>query len=124
MALDPSGALSIEGITIMRRFRLALTAATAVLAAGALAPSSASATPLSPSTALRTVLDDMSPIQDVAICFYLDGWNGPGMYECGYRHRRGQGWHGRREGYNDRDHDRGRRNSPNDRGNDDGRGRR
>ena len=33
----------------------------------------------------------------VALCFYVDGWNGPGMYECGYRYRRGEGWHGRRE---------------------------
>jgi len=106
---------------------MTLTAAAAVLAAGALAPSSASATPLSSSTALRTVLEDMSPVENVAICFYFDGWNGPGMYDCGYRHRRGQGWHGRREGHNDRGHidDRGRRGSPNGRDHDDdGRGRR
>ncbi len=36
-----------------------------------------------------------SPVTNVGICFYLDGWNGPGFYECGYRHRRGHGWHGK-----------------------------
>ena len=36
-----------------------------------------------------------SPATNVAICFYLDGWNGPGFYDCGYRHRRGHGWHGK-----------------------------
>ena len=27
-------------------------------------------------------------------CFYVDGWNGPGWYRCGYRWRRGLGWGG------------------------------
>jgi hypothetical protein len=27
-------------------------------------------------------------------CFYLDGWNGPGFYRCGWHRRRGLGWHG------------------------------
>ena len=91
----------------MRRFLLALTATAAVLTAGG-----ASATPLSAPNGLA--LDGMNPIQNVAVCFYVDGWNGPGLYECGYRHRRGQGWHGRREGYNDngRMNDRGRRGDP------------
>jgi len=111
----------------MRRFLLTLTAAAAVLTAGALVPSSASATPLSAPAGLGLVLDGMNPIQDVAICFYVDGWNGPGLYECGYRHRRGHGWHGRRDGHQDqgRVNDRGRRGDYNDR-NDftEGRGRR
>jgi hypothetical protein len=93
----------------MRRFSLTLTAAAAVLTAAAFVPSTASATPLGAPTGLG--LDDMNPIQNVAICFYVDGWNGPGMYECGFRHRRGHGWHGRRDGDRDegRGHDRGRR---------------
>ena len=41
--------------------------------------------------------NQLNMIEQVALCFYVDGWNGPGMYECGYRHRRGEGWHGRRE---------------------------
>jgi hypothetical protein len=27
-------------------------------------------------------------------CFYVDGWNGPGWYWCGYAHRHGFGWGG------------------------------
>jgi hypothetical protein len=46
-----------------------------------------------PGTANNIAVD--SPVTKVAICFYLDGWNGPGFYECGYRHRRGHGWHGK-----------------------------
>ena len=101
----------------MRRFLLTLTAAGAVLTAGALVPSGAAATPLGAPTSLRLVIDDMNPIQDIAICFYLDGWNGPGLYDCGYRHRRGQGWHGRRDGHNDhgRVHNRDRRGERNGR---------
>jgi hypothetical protein len=101
----------------MRRFLLTLSAAAAVLSAGALVPSGASATPLGAPTGLRLVIDDMNPIQDVAICFYVDGWNGPGLYECGYRHRRGAGWHGRRDGHYDqgRVNDRGRRGDHNGR---------
>jgi hypothetical protein len=37
-----------------------------------------------------------NPITNVALCFYLDGWNGPGMYDCGFRYNRGHGWHGKR----------------------------
>jgi hypothetical protein len=85
----------------MHRFILSLSAATAVLTAGVLVPSSASATPLSAATGLRHVIDTMDPVENVAICFYVDGWNGPGLYDCGYRHRHGKGWHGRRDGHND-----------------------
>ena len=28
-------------------------------------------------------------------CFYFDGWNGPGWYQCGFAFRRGFGWGGR-----------------------------
>jgi hypothetical protein len=27
-------------------------------------------------------------------CWYVDGWQGPGWYWCGYRLRRGYGWGG------------------------------
>jgi hypothetical protein len=27
-------------------------------------------------------------------CWYVDGWNGPGWYRCGYHIRDGQGWGG------------------------------
>jgi hypothetical protein len=97
----------------MHRLLLALTTTAAVLTAGAVVPSSAAATPLG----ARLSLDGMNPIQNVAICFYVDGWNGPGLYDCGYRHRRGFGWHGRREGHNNPGHmnDRGRAGDQNGR---------
>jgi hypothetical protein len=39
-----------------------------------------------------------SPITNVAICFYVDGWNGPGLYDCGFRHDRRHHFHGKRDG--------------------------
>ena len=107
----------------MRRL-LFITAAATALTAGALTPSYVAAAPASPS--LHPSLDEMNPIQNIAICFYIDGWNGPGLYDCGFRHRRGHGWHGRRDDHPNRghnDHDgrgsyndygpRGHHNSPN-----------
>ena len=41
-------------------------------------------------------LDGLTPIENVAVCFYIDGWRGPGMYQCGFRHREGRGWVGER----------------------------
>ena len=38
---------------------------------------------------------------DRRFCWYLDGWQGPGWYWCGFNHRRGFGWGGG-EGWNDR----------------------
>ena len=101
----------------MHRFFLSLSAATAVFTAGVLVPNSASATPLSGATGLRHVIDTMNPVENVAICFYIDGWNGPGLYDCGYRHRHGKGWHGRRDGHYDqgRVENRGRRDDRNGR---------
>jgi hypothetical protein len=101
----------------MHRFILPLGAATAALTAGVLVPNSASTTPLSGATGLRLVIDTMDPVENVAICFYVDGWNGPGLYDCGYRHRHGKGWHGRRDGHNaqGRVDDRGRRGEHNGR---------
>jgi hypothetical protein len=70
----------------MSKFLITAAAITAFFAAAG----SASAMP---GTAGNIVVD--SPVTKVAICFYIDGWNGPGFYECGYRHRRGHGWHGK-----------------------------
>jgi hypothetical protein len=82
----------------MKRLLLSLTAAATVLAAGALVPSRAEASPLSASIGANAATEALSPIQNVAFCFYVDGWNGPGLYECGFRHRQGLGWHGHRDG--------------------------
>lgn len=73
----------------MRKFLMTAAAGAAMLAAGSL--SASAMTPGMPST------DGINPVSNVALCFYIDGWNGPGMYECGYRHRRGHGWHGKRD---------------------------
>jgi hypothetical protein len=43
-------------------------------------------------------IDQIDITEAVALCFYIDGWNGPGLYQCGYRMRRGFGWHGHRGG--------------------------
>jgi hypothetical protein len=85
----------------MRKFLLAAAAATTILAAG-----SANAMP-----AAGDITVD-NPATKVAICFYLDGWNGPGFYDCGYRHRRGHGWHGKhRDGHHDGKHHSGKHHS-------------
>ena len=44
------------------------------------------------------IADQIDIVEPVAFCFYVDGWNGPGLYQCGYRLRRGFGWHGARGG--------------------------
>ena len=90
----------------MKRLLLSLTAVATVLAAGALVPSRAEASPLSASMGANAAIEALSPIQNVAFCFYVDGWNGPGLYECGFRNRQGLGWHGHREGYNRDGHNR------------------
>jgi hypothetical protein len=51
---------------------------------------------------LRAGLEAVNLIENVAFCFYEDGWNGPGFYECGFQRRQGQGWHGPRDGTTDR----------------------
>jgi hypothetical protein len=67
----------------------------AIAAAGSLAPSRANAMPMGLPAA---AIDQIDMTEAVALCFYIDGWNGPGMYECGFRMRRGFGWHGARHG--------------------------
>ena len=75
----------------MRPIQLALAAATAVV----LAAGSAQASPLNALRGSQLAVDDIETVQNVQqYCFYLDGWRGPGFYRCGFRNRRGLGWHG------------------------------
>jgi hypothetical protein len=72
----------------MRKFLTAAAAAAAILTVAG----SANALPAGQAA------EGVSPVSNVALCFYADGWNGAGMYECGFRHNRGHGWHGKRHG--------------------------
>jgi hypothetical protein len=103
----------------MHRFLLTVTAAATVLATGAFVQSHVAASPLSATMGAGVAIEALAPIETVAICFYVDGWNGPGLYECGFHRRQGLGWHGPRGG-----DDRHGRNVDRDRGGDrsDGRG--
>jgi hypothetical protein len=58
------------------RILLTLGAAAGIFIAGAMVPAPASAQ---------------------SLCFYLDGWNGPGFYICGQQYFSGRGWHGSRD---------------------------
>ncbi len=71
----------------MRKLLIAAAAATAIL-------STAGAANAIPGNASNGLAVD-SPITNVGLCFYLDGWNGPGFYDCGFRYNRGHGWHGK-----------------------------
>jgi hypothetical protein len=82
----------------MYRLFLIATAAATVLATGSLVPSRVEASPLSASMGANQAIEALAPIENVAACFYSDGWNGPGLYECGFQLRQGQGWHERRGG--------------------------
>jgi hypothetical protein len=82
----------------MHRLLLTLTAAATVLATGSLVSSPVAASPLSASMGSNLPIEARAPIENVAICFYADGWNGPGLYECGFHRRQGYGWHGARGG--------------------------
>jgi hypothetical protein len=79
---------------MIRKVLIMAAAGIALAAGGSLATSSANAMPIGlPAGAI----DQIDMTEAVALCFYIDGWNGPGMYQCGYRMRRGYGWHGRRD---------------------------
>ena len=87
----------------MRKLLITAAAATAMFAAtGANAM---------PGSSNRIAVD--SPVTNVALCFYLDGWNGPGMYDCGFRYNRGHGWHGKRHdgGHSGKSHKSGKSHS-------------
>jgi hypothetical protein len=100
----------------MNRFLLTFTAAATVLATGSLVPSRVEASPLSASIGANLADEARAPIENVAVCFYVDGWNGPGLYECGFHRRQGLGWHGPRGGdaRQGRGVDRDRRGDPSD----------
>ena len=80
---------------MIRKVLFTAAAGIAIVAAGSLASSRANAMPIGLPAA---AIDQMNMAEAVALCFYIDGWNGPGMYQCGYRMRRGFGWHGHRHG--------------------------
>ena len=91
----------------MYRLLLTATAATAILTTTSLIPDCAAAIPLRGQADIPTALELVTPIEKVALCFYFDGWNGPGLYECGYR-RYGEGFvrrerEERRERFEDRE---------------------
>jgi hypothetical protein len=95
----------------MNRLLLTLTAAATVMATGSLVPSRVAASPLSAAMGTNLAIEALAPIEKVAVCFYVDGWNGPGLYECGSHRRQGYSWHGPRGGdaRHGRDGDRDRR---------------
>jgi hypothetical protein len=78
----------------MRKFLTAAAAAAAIFTVAG----SANALPAGQAP------EGVSPVSNVALCFYADGWNGAGMYECGFRHRRGHGWHGKRHDRDNKHH--------------------
>jgi hypothetical protein len=80
---------------MIRKVLITAAAGIAMIAAGSLMSSRANAMPIGLPAA---AIDQIDMTEAVALCFYLDGWNGPGMYQCGFRSRRGMGWHGRRDG--------------------------
>ena len=89
----------------MYRLLLTGTAAIAILTTGALIPNCAAAIPLSGLADISSTLEGVNPIEEAALCFYFDGWNGPGLYQCGYRRRFGEGFirrEERRERFEDR----------------------
>jgi hypothetical protein len=79
----------------MNRLFPIVAAATIFLATGALLPNRAEAAPWG--AAIPQAQDGMNPIETVALCFYPNGWAGPGLYQCGYSLRYGEGFYERRE---------------------------
>jgi hypothetical protein len=95
----------------MYRLLLIATAAAAILTTASLMPNCAAAIPLGGRADIPSALDEINPIEKVALCFYVDGWNGPGFYECGYRRRYGEGFirrerEERRERFEERERER------------------
>jgi hypothetical protein len=92
----------------MYRSLLTTAAAAAILTSISSMPNGAAAIPLAGIADIPTALERLSPIEEAALCFYLDGWNGPGLYECGFRRRYGEGFvrrerEERRERFEDRE---------------------
>jgi hypothetical protein len=80
---------------MIRKALVTAAAGIAIVAASSLAAPRANAMPNGLPAA---AIDQIDITEAVALCFYIDGWNGPGLYQCGYRMRRGFGWHGYRGG--------------------------
>jgi hypothetical protein len=80
---------------MIRKALVTAAAGIAIIAASSLATTRANAMPIGLPAA---AIDQIDMTEAVALCFYVDGWNGPGLYQCGYRLRRGFGWHGHRGG--------------------------
>jgi len=83
----------------MRKLALALALCAASALAGAnlaIQPAMAGVAPAGPIPAMpANGLDEVQyRWNGRSYCFYFDGWNGPGWYRCGWRHRRGMGWGG------------------------------
>jgi len=64
----------------MDRLLLTGTAAMAILTTLSLIPNSAAAIPLGGLADIPLGLEQVNPIEKTALCFYFDGWNGPGLY--------------------------------------------
>ena len=91
----------------MHRLLLTGTAAVAILITASSMPNCAAAIPLGGLADIPLALEQVNPIEKVALCFYFDGWNGPGLYQCGYGRRYGEGFvrrerEERRERFDDR----------------------
>ena len=81
----------------MRKSVLALTAAAAMLAGGAMIPDRASAVTLGGPEGVRSALDAINPVEQAGC--YRYGWHGWGWYPfCRryYGHGWGPGWRGHR----------------------------
>jgi len=92
----------------MYRLLLTATAAAAILTTASLMPTYAATIPLGGLADIPIAPEQANPIEKVALCFYFDGWNGPGLYQCGYRRRFGEGYvrrerEERRERFEDRE---------------------
>jgi hypothetical protein len=82
----------------MRKLRLTLITATALIAGGS---SMVLAAPVGNPGEIRVATEELNLIEHAQYvwggrqyCWYVDGWNGPGWYWCGYALRRGHGWGG------------------------------
>lgn len=82
----------------MKTYFVIAVSAIALMAGGSLGLQKAQAAPVSiaiPESA-GLVQDAQFIYGDEEYCFYLDGWQGPGWYWCGYSWRYGLGWGGYR----------------------------
>ena len=81
----------------MRKLALALCATSALAGVSvAIQPAMAGVAPAGaiPSAPPNGLEEAQYRWRGRSYCFYFDGWNGPGWYRCGWRHRRGMGWGG------------------------------